>query len=67
VATGQGLTVQQIINMILKSIPNSPFQKTVDTIKSGDPAWKVTGIVTTMFATDEVIEKTAKNLEQILS
>lgn len=54
------LTVQQVINMILKSIPNSPFQKTVDTIKSGDPVWKVTGIVTTMFATDEVIEKTAK-------
>ncbi|HKG68286.1 MAG TPA: hypothetical protein VKA92_05420, partial [Segetibacter sp.] len=32
------LTVQQVINMILKSIPNSPFQKTVDTIKSGDPS-----------------------------
>lgn len=54
------LTVQQIIDIILKSIPNAPFQKTVDTIKSGDPSQKVTGIVTTMFATDEVIEKAAK-------
>lgn len=56
----QGLTVQQVMNLILKSIPNAPFDKTVDTIKSGDPDQKVTGIVTTMFATDEVIEKTAK-------
>ncbi len=56
----QGLTVQQVINLILKSIPNAPFEKTVDTIKSGDPDQKVTGIVTTMFATDEVIEKAAK-------
>jgi putative NIF3 family GTP cyclohydrolase 1 type 2 len=54
------LTVQQVIDLILKSIPGAPFEKTVDTIKAGDPARKVTGIVTTMFATDEVIEKTAK-------
>lgn len=57
---GAGLTVQQVIDLILKSIPNAPFEKTVDTIKSGDPGQRVTGIVTTMFATDEVIEKTAK-------
>ncbi len=54
------LTVQQVINLILKSIPDAPFEKTVDTIKSGNPDQKVTGIVTTMFATDEVIEKAAK-------
>ncbi len=54
------LTVQQVIDVILKSIPGAPFPKTVDTIKSGSPEQKVTGIVTTMFATDEVIEKTAK-------
>jgi putative NIF3 family GTP cyclohydrolase 1 type 2 len=56
----QALTVQQIINLIVKTIPNAPFEKTVDTIKAGDPDQKVTGIVTTMFATDEVIEKAAK-------
>jgi hypothetical protein len=54
------LTVQQVIDLILKSIPNTPFEKTVDTIKSGNSRQKVTGIVTTMFATDQVIEKAAK-------
>jgi putative NIF3 family GTP cyclohydrolase 1 type 2 len=54
------LTVQQVIDLILKSIPNAPFNQTVDTIKAGDPEQPVTGIVTTMFATAEVIEKTAK-------
>ena len=54
------LTVQQVIDLILKSIPGAPFKDTVDTIKSGDANQKVTGIVTTMFATDDVIERTAK-------
>ncbi len=57
---GAAFTVQQIIDLILKSIPGAPFPKTVDTIKSGDPSQTVTGIVTTMFATDAVIEKTIK-------
>ncbi len=52
------LTVQEIIDIILKSIPGAPFPKTVDTIKSGNPSQQVTGIVTTMFATNKVIEKT---------
>jgi putative NIF3 family GTP cyclohydrolase 1 type 2 len=54
------LTVQQVIDIILKSIPNAPFKQTVDTIKAGDPGQLVTGIVTTMFATAEIIERTAK-------
>lgn len=54
------LTVQQVIDLILKNIPNAPFKQTVDTIKAGDANQVVTGIVTTMFATDEVIEKAAK-------
>jgi putative NIF3 family GTP cyclohydrolase 1 type 2 len=56
----QSLTIQQVIDLILKSIPNAPFKQTVDTIKAGDANQQVTGIVTTMFATAEVIEKTAK-------
>jgi putative NIF3 family GTP cyclohydrolase 1 type 2 len=60
VAVPQKMTIQQVIDLILKSIPNAPFAKTVDTIKAGDANNEVTGIVTTMFATDEVIEKTAK-------
>ena len=53
------LTIQQVIDLILKSIPGAPFSQTVDTIKAGDPSQVVKGIVTTMFATDEVIERTA--------
>jgi putative NIF3 family GTP cyclohydrolase 1 type 2 len=53
-------TVQQVIDIILKSIKGAPFKDTVDTIKSGNAGQSVKGIVTTMFATDEVIEKTIK-------
>ncbi len=52
-------TVQDIIDLILKEIPGAPFKQTVDTIKSGSGDQKVTGIVTTMFSTIEVIKKTA--------
>lgn len=52
------LTVQEVINIILSSIPGAPFPKTVDTIKFGNPLQPVTGIVTTMFATNKVIEQT---------
>ena len=53
------LTVQQVIDLIVKTIPGAPFEGTVDTIKSGDGQQEVTGIVTTMFATVEVIRKAA--------
>ena len=53
-------TVQDIIDLILKDIPGAPFKQTVDTIKSGSADAKVTGIVTTMFATVDVIKKAAE-------
>jgi putative NIF3 family GTP cyclohydrolase 1 type 2 len=53
-------TVQEIINIILKEIPGAPFAQTVDTIKSGSASQQVTGIVTTMFSTIQVIEEAAK-------
>ncbi|MDQ4139621.1 MAG: Nif3-like dinuclear metal center hexameric protein, partial [Bacteroidota bacterium] len=53
----QSYTVKQIIDLFLKEIPEAPFDKTVDTLKSGSLDTKVTGIVTTMFATIEVIRK----------
>ena len=56
----QGITVKELINIILKEIPNAPFPKTVDELRSGSMDQIVTGIVTTMFPTLEVIEKTAK-------
>jgi putative NIF3 family GTP cyclohydrolase 1 type 2 len=57
--TQSKLTVQQVIDLILKEIPGAPFPKTVDTLKSGDGKQVVTGIVTTMFATVDVIRRTA--------
>lgn len=53
-----GFTVGQVIDLILKTIPGAPFPKTVDTLKSGSASQTVTGIVSTMFTTTEVIEKT---------
>ena len=54
------LTVKDVIDIILKEVPGAPFPKTVDQLRSGIMEQQVTGIVTTMFPTIEVIEKTAK-------
>jgi putative NIF3 family GTP cyclohydrolase 1 type 2 len=54
------LTVKQVIDIILKEIQGAPFAKTVDELRSGSMDQEVKGIVTTMFPTLEVIEKTAK-------
>lgn len=51
------MTIQQVIDLVWKSVPGAPFKETVDTIKAGDPSQKVTGIVTTMFATVDVIRQ----------
>jgi putative NIF3 family GTP cyclohydrolase 1 type 2 len=53
------MTIQQVIDLILTTIPEAPFKETVDTIKSGDGGQEVKGIVTTMFATVDVITKAA--------
>lgn len=58
--TAKQLTVQQVINLILKEGNLTPIPNTVDTIKVGDGNQQVTGIVTTMFATIAVIEAAAK-------
>src|SRR6187402_2398716 len=51
------LTVQQVIDIILKNIPVPPIPHTTDTIKAGSTDQIVTGIVTTMFTTIPVIQK----------
>lgn len=51
------LTVHQVIDTILQSIPGAPFSQTVDTIKTGDPSREVKGIVTTFLANCEVLQK----------
>lgn len=51
------LTIQQMIDSILQTIPGAPFPETVDTVKTGDPTREVTGVVTTFLATCEVLQK----------
>jgi putative NIF3 family GTP cyclohydrolase 1 type 2 len=58
--TKDTITVRQVIDTILKEVPGAPFAKTVDQLVSGSMEQEVTGIVTTMFPTIEVIEKTAR-------
>lgn len=48
-------TVQQVIDLFIKDVPGGALKETVDTLKSGSPDMKVTGIVTTMFATIGII------------
>ncbi|HEY0768860.1 MAG TPA: Nif3-like dinuclear metal center hexameric protein, partial [Sphingobacteriaceae bacterium] len=50
------LTVQQLIDLILKEIPGQ-VSNTVDTIKIGNANQKITGVVASMFPTIEVIRK----------
>jgi putative NIF3 family GTP cyclohydrolase 1 type 2 len=52
------ITVGEIMDMFIKQVPDAPLKNTVDTLKAGNRDIKVTGIVTTMFATIEVIKKT---------
>lgn len=50
-------TVGQIMDAFIKQVPGGEIGNTVDTLKAGSRDIKVTGIVTTMFATVEVIRK----------
>jgi putative NIF3 family GTP cyclohydrolase 1 type 2 len=52
------LTVGQVMDMFIKEVPGAPFEKTVDTLKAGSRDTVITGIVTTMFPTLAVIQKT---------
>lgn len=51
-------TVGQIMDRFIREVPGAPLADTVDTLKAGSRDTPVTGIVTTMFATLDVIEKT---------
>jgi putative NIF3 family GTP cyclohydrolase 1 type 2 len=58
--TTEGLTAAQVIARIQEHVGVEWRAETVDTIKSGDPSTKVTGIATTMFATFDVLQHAAK-------
>ncbi len=56
----KNITVGEIMDMFIGEVQGAPFDKTVDTLKAGNQDIIVTGIVTTMFATIEVIRKTTE-------
>lgn len=56
--TDETYTVGQIMDMFIKQVPGGALKETVDTLKSGNRDIKVTGVVTAMFATVEIIRKT---------
>lgn len=51
-------TVGDIMERFIKDIPGGHVKQTVDTLKAGTADQQVSGIVTSMFATIEVIKKT---------
>lgn len=56
----KNITVQDVINLVLKEGALAPIKNTVDTIKSGNGSQEVTGIITTMFPTISVIEEAVR-------
>lgn len=54
------MTVQEVMDFILREGGLTPLKETVDTLKHGNSSQVVSGIVTTMFATVKVIEEAAK-------
>jgi putative NIF3 family GTP cyclohydrolase 1 type 2 len=56
-AIGNKTTAEQVIASILKNTGNAAIPNTVDVIKEGDPQTTVTGIITCMFATMNVLKQ----------
>jgi len=54
-----GMTVEELIDLIIQQIPGGKKEETVDTVKIGDVSQELKGVVTTFMATVEVIEQTA--------
>ncbi|HBC79414.1 MAG TPA: hypothetical protein DCZ51_12330, partial [Bacteroidales bacterium] len=55
--TTQPITASAVIGTIIKQTASEPVPNTVDVFKAGDPTTPVKGIVTTMFATMDVLKK----------
>ncbi len=55
--TAASITVGDVMDLFIRQIPGAPFANTVDTLKAGHRDIVVTGILTTMFATVDVIRK----------
>lgn len=55
--TNASMTVGDIMDLFIAEVPEGPFKQTVDTLKAGNRDIEVTGIVTSMFATLDVIQQ----------
>ena len=66
VARAQSLTAGEAISQIIKATGTEPPTNTVDTIKEGDPATVVTGIVTTFSPTMEVLRKAVADGDNLI-
>jgi len=55
--TAKPMTAAAVIESIIKQTGSEPVPNTVDVIKAGDPQTPVKGIVTTMFATMDILKK----------
>jgi putative NIF3 family GTP cyclohydrolase 1 type 2 len=66
-AIGKSSTAARVIAEIIKNTGSSPVPNTVDIIKEGDPETIIKGIVTTMFATMDVLKQAvSKNCNLII-
>ena len=54
VKTTNAMTIQEVIDLIIATVPGAPRDDSVDTVKSSDPSQPVTGIATTFLATAAV-------------
>jgi putative NIF3 family GTP cyclohydrolase 1 type 2 len=64
--SGSGNTAAALIEAIIKQTGSSPVTNTVDVIKAGDPQTTVTGIITTMFATMDVLKKAVETKSNLI-
>ena len=55
----EAITAEEVIASVIDHTASAPVPNTVDVFKAGDPQTPVTGIVTTMFATMDVLKKAA--------
>ena len=51
------MTIEMLLQRILAKIPGAPLEDTVDTVKCGDVAQELTGVVTTFLASYQVISR----------
>jgi len=62
----QTITAAQVVERIRKEFPMEPRPNGVDTFKAGDSTARVTGIAVTMMATLDVLERAAKQGDNLI-